>query len=97
VLAALRRRGRHGITRVDFQLPDVIDHGAPILNFPARIKDLKEQGHRIGDNGRRDKCKVYVLLEDADESPQTVRPVVGLRDHLFTPPPRNAIFDEDAA
>jgi len=62
VLAALSRAGARGITRVDFQLPDVIDGGPPILNIPARILELKNAGFEITDDGRRQKCKVYVLV-----------------------------------
>jgi hypothetical protein len=64
VLAALRTHSDRGITRVDFLLPDVIDGREPIINVPARINELKEDGYSILCSGRRSKCRVYRLLED---------------------------------
>lgn len=96
VLAALRRAGQHGICQPDFLLPDVIDGQEPITRLPARILDLKADGHKIGAKGRRSKCKVYVLLKDATPAEDSKpRPVVGLSDRMFTPPPRLAIFDDE--
>lgn len=61
ILAALARAGTHGITRVDFTRYPTLDGGPPILNLPARILELKQAGFNIVDDGRRDKCTVYVL------------------------------------
>lgn len=60
VLAALRR-APNGLTRVDFQPPNVIDGGEPILNFPGRIKDLRDAGYEIESVGRRSKCLIFKL------------------------------------
>jgi hypothetical protein len=68
VLAALRHAGTKGITAVDFLAPNVIDGGPPILGFAARISELG-RSHTIVTAGKRDKCKVFRLVEDdADES-----------------------------
>lgn len=72
VLAALSKAGERGITRVDFQLPYVIDGGDPILNFPARIKELKLDGWDVQEGGWRNKCKVARLTNldrDLDSTP----------------------------
>lgn len=61
VLKALEKAGPRGLTRVDFGLPNVVDGGPPIVNIPARILELKQAGHPVGENGRRDRCRVYVL------------------------------------
>lgn len=60
VLAALRANPS-GITRVAFQAPDVIDGLEPILNFPGRIHDLRNQGHQIVSDGRRNRCLIFKL------------------------------------
>jgi hypothetical protein len=65
LLLALERDRRRGITQVDFLLPDVIDGGAPITRVAARVKDLRDLGHRIETRGERDSCAVYVLAEPA--------------------------------
>jgi hypothetical protein len=100
ILAALRVRGSRGVTRVDFQLPDVIDGHAPILNFPARIKNLRDEGHVIVDEGRRHKCKVYRLLRDAQDAPlPPPRPTEATAEEgqLFGLPATNAIYHGDEA
>jgi hypothetical protein len=62
VIEALRRAGDHGITAVDFLLPNVIDGGPPIVRLPARIDELRADGHHIEHAGRRrNRCVVYVL------------------------------------
>lgn len=62
VLRALRQRDARGITQVDFDAPDVIDGQKPIKRVAARVHELiHEYGHDIGDGGRRNSCKVYVL------------------------------------
>jgi hypothetical protein len=72
VLAALRRRKR-GITQLDFDLPDVVDAGAPVKRVAARIEELRRDGHRIINAGRLHKCTVYRLIEEAVEpaAPET--------------------------
>lgn len=60
VLAALHANPS-GITRVAFQAPDVIDGLEPILNFPGRIHDLRNQGHQIVSDGRRNRCLIFKL------------------------------------
>lgn len=69
VLRALERAGARGITAVDFQLPDVIDGGPPILRVAARIEELADAGHRIADGGKRDRCKVYVIATTGEVLP----------------------------
>ena len=64
VYDAIRRAGRHGISRVDFELPDVIDGRKPILNFPGRVKEIRDTlgEHAVRWNGEwRNRCKVWVL------------------------------------
>ena len=74
VLRALQTVGGKGITRVDFQPPNVCDGGDPILNFPARIKELRDDcGYDVqaktvaGKVEWRDRCKVFVLVKDKVE------------------------------
>lgn len=74
VLRALEHAGSRGITSVDFQLPDVIDGGAPILRVAARIEELVDDGYRIVDHGKRDRCKVYALASTSEEvSPEPLK------------------------
>lgn len=47
-----------GVTAVDFQLPNVIDGGPPILRVAARVNELAETWD-IRVIGKRDKCVVY--------------------------------------
>lgn len=93
VLRALERVGSHGLTQVDFQPPHVIDGGAPITRVAARIEELRGQGHRIDNRGRRDKCAVYVLAATAHEPIPTPEPTPVVS--LFGPGPRSAIFGDD--
>jgi len=63
VLQSLERAGSRGVTRADWlgsamQTPDC---GPPIINVPARINELKADGHMIVGGGKRDSCKVFVL------------------------------------
>ena len=67
ILAALRAVGQRGITSVDFLAPDVIDDGKPITRVAARIHELREDGHQILSVGRRNRCDVYVLVNDLAE------------------------------
>lgn len=46
VLAALMGSPR-GITAADFDLPGVIDGGAPIQRVAARVNELRREGHLI--------------------------------------------------
>jgi hypothetical protein len=77
VLRLLERRGPHGVTAVDFQLPDIADGGKPILRVAARILELRDQGHRIVDGGVRNKCKVYILEPAQTEPEPVVEPDTG--------------------
>ena len=61
-------RSFRGVTRVDFQTPDVIDGGAPILNFPGRIYDAERQGHTFEVIGKRHKCKIFRLTDSEQVS-----------------------------
>lgn len=64
VLHALRKHRDRGITRIDFQAP-TIDDGPPVLNFPARILDIKSEGFHITEaDERRNRCKVYLLRDE---------------------------------
>ena len=92
VLAALTRAGDKGLTRVDFALPDVIDGGEPIINIPARILELRNEGFRIVSGERRNRCVVYRLDLTSEGQLFAVEPP-GF-DELC--PPRNAIHDEAA-
>jgi hypothetical protein len=80
VLKALRRHPE-GLTRVDFILPNVIDGGPPILNFPARIKDLKDEGHRIDKDGERYGCTIYKLQQAAPVPIPPPEPVIPLDEN----------------
>ena len=65
------------------------------MRVAARIMELREQGHRIEQAGKRDRCAVYVLR--AQHEPL---PIVTAGDEpagLFAPPPVNAIIGLDAA
>lgn len=99
VLAALRSQGARGITRVDFQAPNVIDGGEPILNIPGRIYDLRQDGHEIIEDGKRNRCTVYRLLRDAQDATPAPREVyvdqtLGTWDGAECTG-RLAIFDDD--
>jgi hypothetical protein len=95
VLAALTRAGARGITRVDFQLPDVCDGGTPILNIPGRIYDLRNAGIEIAEIGRRQACVVYVLARSVRARAETPAPPEA-EEPLFEVSPRNAILGEAA-
>lgn len=94
VLRALHSAGPRGITAVDFQLPTVIDGGAPILRLAARIKDLRDEGHAITVTGERHGCAVYEL--DAGPAPpvQPTDVVEALTDVL--PAPATAVARQEA-
>ena len=59
-------RSYKGVSRIDFQLPDVIDGGEPILNFPGRMWDAERQGYSFEKIGRRNRCGVWRLLSESD-------------------------------
>lgn len=94
VLRALERAGRHGVTQVDFDLPDVIDGGPPIKRVAARVHELREQhGHRITEHGRRHKCVVYVLAPQGSAS----RPPAGSSPVAVAEMPRRLAGGREAA
>lgn len=65
VLQALRNRGGHGLTQVDFILPGVCDGGTPITRVAARIEELKGEGYTIATQPeRRQRCVVYWLVSE---------------------------------
>jgi hypothetical protein len=66
VLRALRNARGRGVTRVDFLSPNVIDGGTPILNPPARVEELRKDGHHILNAGLRDDCTIYTLAPPAE-------------------------------
>lgn len=77
---ALHKAGPAGISPVDFQLPDVIDGGKPILRVAARIHELGDKvlaGH--GDDG----CARYWLR---DYAPRRVQ-----KEHRPPPPERRQL------
>lgn len=102
VLKALRRHPE-GLTRVDFIPPNIIDGGLPILNFPARIKNLKEEGHEIVDSGERYGCKVYKLAQPEPVPVPPPEPVIPMDENappdvLFDLPAKPASpYEEEAA
>jgi len=74
VLAALERAGEHGLTQVDFLPPDVIDGEKPITRLAARVKDLRDSGHRVVVAGERQSCAVYVLARNVVAIPTRPEP-----------------------
>jgi hypothetical protein len=97
-------RSFRGICRVDFQLPDVIDGGSPILNFPGRMFDAERLGHNFEIIGKRHGCKVWRLISDPDEqtvpSPSScASPSADEPDEstLFTPAPTSRPHWDEAA
>lgn len=95
VLNALRKAGSRGITAVDFQLPDVIDGGPPIMRVAARVMDLRRQGHTIISAGTRQKCRRYELVAvpaPADLAYQAAAETAF--EAPARPVPRCAIYDD---
>jgi hypothetical protein len=90
VLSALRLAGTHGLTQVDYLLPDVVDGGPPITRLGARVFELIAEGHRISARGRRDKCVIYRL--EGGEGPLSVRSTEQIDPVLTTP--AGTLFDE---
>lgn len=64
VLKSLERAGRRGVTQADWSgVSGTPDGGPPITRLAARVLELQNDGHRIINAGRRDKCRVYALGE----------------------------------
>jgi len=82
----LRNAGQRGITQVSFLGPMTCDGGPPITRLAARIGELREEGYKVGQNGRRDKCVVYVLAgAEAVPPPPIVESVPEPEPTLFEP------------
>lgn len=104
VLDALRYRGGRGITAADFALPDVIDGGQPIMRLAARVHELRSQGYRINDGGRKGPLEIYVLAADTPSNGPAapdlgpVPPPLDPSPRLFDPPPPvgRSAYDEAA-
>jgi hypothetical protein len=65
LLAALRYEGGRGITTLDFEPPHVWDEGDPIKQIARRIYDLRQEGHDIVTDGKRQGVAVYKLRQPA--------------------------------
>jgi hypothetical protein len=63
LLAALRYEGNRGITTLDFEPPHVWDEGDPIKQIARRIYDLRQEGHDIVTDGKRQGVAVYKLRQ----------------------------------
>lgn len=75
VLRSLETAGRRGVTQADWSgVTGTPDGGPPITRLAARILELQNDGHRIINAGRRDKCRVYALGET---TPVAVTPEFG--------------------
>ena len=61
ILRMLNQRGGLGVTPVDFQGPDVIDGGKPILRLAARVGDLRDDGYVIR-TFKKGQVAKYVLV-----------------------------------
>lgn len=64
-----RLMGGHDVSPVDFQLPDVVDGGKPILRVAARILELREDGFQIDVIATRNQCAVYRLTASDVDAP----------------------------
>ena len=56
-----RLRAGHDVSPTDFQLPNVVDGGKPILRVAARILELRQDGYQIDVVATRNECAVYRL------------------------------------
>jgi hypothetical protein len=65
LLAALRYEGNRGITTLDFEPPHVWDEGDPIKQIARRIYDLRQDGHDIVTDGKRQGVAIYKLRQPA--------------------------------
>jgi hypothetical protein len=102
LLAALRYEGGRGITTLDFEPPHVWDEGDPIKQIARRIYDLRQEGHDIVTDGKRQGVAVYKLrqpkLETERVTPEQIESLNALLSLPVKEGPRLAIFDdEDAA
>lgn len=61
VLERLIAVGPRGVSPEDFLLPDVCDHGKPILRLAARVHELVEAGEDIKTTRDRNGVTRYVL------------------------------------
>jgi len=98
ILAALERAGRRGVDRTEFLAPNPIDGGKPILQFAARIDELRQAGHVIEHAGRRRHCVIYRLVKPP---PAPALPPAVDQPELFdravgAGPPASAIGDWEA-
>ena len=71
-------RAYHGITRLDFLAPNVIDGGTAITNFPGRMYDAEHKHGAVFEVvGKRHGCNVFRLVAGVDGavgSPQSQGP-----------------------
>jgi hypothetical protein len=77
LLAALRYEGARGITTLDFEPPHVWDEGDPIKQIARRIYDLRQEGHDIVTDGKRQGVAVYKLRQAPAETTRDLRTPVG--------------------
>lgn len=105
LLNALRERGFHGLSQLDFFAPHVCDGGEPITRIAARVEELRDAGYVItsAKEPDRGKCAVYRLVREPASGPVLAagphtregatdpQPLFDLGDE-----PANAIY-EDAA
>ena len=86
VLRMLNQRGGLGVTPVDFQGPDVIDGGKPILRLAARVGDLRDDGYVIR-TFKKGQVAKYVLVPQAGFALTTPdeAPVVGVTAGVVGP------------
>lgn len=102
VLRALRARGQHGITQLDFDGP-TIDGLPPARRLASRIDELRAAGYRIDSSGRRHRMAVYVLLgepegerpHEAGDGAEAPFEQATFGDGIGTAPPPNP-YDYDA-
>jgi len=69
ILRALERAGARGVDRTAFLGPETADFLPPVLQFAARIGELRADGHNIEAHGRRNRCVVYRLVAEPAREP----------------------------
>lgn len=69
LLRAFKRERSRGVDPTQWLAPNVYDGKAPILNFGGRVAELRAAGHRIEPRGRRNGCRVLVLVDDVAATP----------------------------
>jgi len=74
ILAALERAGARGVDRTAFLGPETADFLPPVLQFAARIGELRADGHNIEAHGRRNRCVVYRLVAEPAQEPVPAAP-----------------------